>query len=82
MFAGTADHTCPYDRAVEAAAIIGDMVVHFESIQGEDHGYFGSANTEWFMDLVISQLKVPDIPEKESIAQEATEETIEQVIIV
>ena len=82
MLVGTADDTCPYDRAVETASIIGDMVVHFESIQGENHGYFNSANDEWFMDLVISQLKVPDIPEKESLAQDATEETYEQVTIV
>lgn len=56
MFAGTADHTCPYLRAVETAAILGDTVTHFKSIEGEDHGYFGSANTEWFMDQVIAQL--------------------------
>ena len=40
------------------------MVVHFESIEGEDHGYFGSANDEWFMNLVISQLQVPDAQQK------------------
>lgn len=60
MLVGTADNTCPYARAVETAKIIGDMVVHFESIEGEDHGYFGSANDEWFMNLVISQLQVPE----------------------
>ena len=59
MLVGTADMTCPYDRAVETAGIIGDMVVHFESIEGEDHGYFGSANDDWFMNLVISQLQIP-----------------------
>ena len=36
------------------------MVTHFESIQGVDHMYFGSANDEWFMSLVISQLQVPE----------------------
>ena len=56
MLVGTVDNTCPYARAVETAGIIGDMVTHFESIEGEDHGYFGSANDDWFMNLVISQL--------------------------
>jgi len=60
MLVGTADGTCPYERAVETAGIIGDMVVHFESIEGEDHGYFGSANDEWFMNIVLSQLQVPE----------------------
>ena len=59
MLVGTADVTCPYERAVETASIIGDMVVHFESIEGVDHGYYASANDEWFMNLVISQLQVP-----------------------
>ena len=39
--------------------MIGDMVVHFETVEGEDHGYFGSANDDWFMNLVIDQLQVP-----------------------
>ena len=56
MMSGTEDVTCPYSRALETAEIIGDAVVHFESIEGEDHGYFGGANDEWFMNLVISQL--------------------------
>ena len=60
MLVGTADNTCPYDRAVETASIIGDAVTHFESIEGVDHGYFGSANDEWFMNLVISQLQIPE----------------------
>ena len=60
MLVGTADETCPYDTAVETASIIGDMVVHFESIEGADHMYYGSANDEWFMNLVISQLQVED----------------------
>ena len=54
MLVGTADGTCPYATAVETAATIGDMVSHFETIEGVDHGYFGSANDEWFMSLVIS----------------------------
>ena len=54
MLVGTADTTCPYATAVETASIIGDMVVHFESIEGEEHGYFGSANDEWFMNLLYS----------------------------
>ena len=29
IFAGTADQTCPYERAVETAAILGDTVTHF-----------------------------------------------------
>ena len=56
MLVGTADTTCPYARAVETASIIGEAVVHFESIEGVDHGYYASANSEWFMNLVISQL--------------------------
>ena len=60
MLVGTADETCPYATAVETAGIIGDMVVHFESIEGADHMYFGSANDEYFMDLVKSQLQIPD----------------------
>lgn len=56
MLVGTADGTCPYARAQETAGIIGDAVVHFESIEGVDHGYFGQANDDWFMNLVISQL--------------------------
>ena len=59
MLAGTADTTCPYDRAVLAAEIIGGAVEHFESIEGVDHGYFGTANDDWFMNLLISQLQVP-----------------------
>ena len=54
MLVGTADQTCPYDRAVETAGIIGDMVVHFESIEGEDHGYFGSAASPDFMNIVFA----------------------------
>jgi len=58
LLVGTADETCPYARAVETAKIIGDMVVHFETIPDADHMYFGSANDEWFMNLVKSQLQV------------------------
>ena len=46
MLVGTEDQTCPYERAVQTAEIIGDMVVHFETMQGVDHNYFGSANDE------------------------------------
>lgn len=54
MLVGTADSTCPYQRAVETASTIDDMVTHFESIEGESHGYFSYTNGEWFMNLVIS----------------------------
>ena len=58
MFAGTADSVCPYETAVETAQIIGDAVVHFETFEGQDHGYPGRANDEGFMNLLISQLQV------------------------
>ena len=32
--------------------MIGDMVVHFETVEGEDHGYFGSVNDDWFMNIL------------------------------
>ena len=51
------------------------MVTHFESIQGVDHMYFGSANDEWFMSLVISQLQVP---EQKAAAKESTAEELIQ----
>jgi len=54
MLVGTADQTCPYKRAVETASIIGDMVVHFETIKGFNHVSFWSANEPWFIDLVKS----------------------------
>lgn len=60
MLVATADQNCPYQRAVETAGIIGDMVTHFESIEGKDHFYFWQANDEWFMNLVISQLQIPE----------------------
>lgn len=56
MLSGTKDVTCPYHEAKKTAKIIGDAVVHFESIKDEDHGYFGGANDEWYMNLIISQL--------------------------
>ena len=52
----TSDKTCPYFEALKTKEAIGSAVVHFQTIIGEDHGYFGSANDEWFMNLVISQL--------------------------
>ena len=60
MLVGTNDHTCPYATAVETASIIGDMVTHFESIEGVDHVWYQTANDDWFIDLVISQLQVPE----------------------
>ena len=54
MLVGTADQTCPYAQAEITRDTIGDMVVHFESIPDQDHGYFGSANDEWFMNLLYS----------------------------
>ena len=56
MLVGTSDKTCPYFEALKTKEAIGSAVVHFQTIIGEDHGYFGSANDEWFMNLVISQL--------------------------
>lgn len=56
MMAGTEDTTCPYARAVETYGIIGDSIVHFESIEGADHGYFGSTSDADFVNLVIAQL--------------------------
>ena len=44
MFAGTADSTCTYQKAVEAKNLIGDAVVHFETKEGGGHSYFGVAN--------------------------------------
>ena len=59
MLVGKDDVTCPYSQAVITANIIGDMVTHFESIEGADHMYFSRANDKYFMDLVKGQLQVP-----------------------
>ena len=56
MFVGTKDETCTHKRALETKAILGDTVVHFESIEGADHVYFNSANDEKFMNLLLPQL--------------------------
>jgi len=56
MFAGRSDVTCPYDRAVKFAGIIGSAVTHFESIDDADHMYFAGANSEWFMGVLKEQL--------------------------
>ena len=58
MFAGRSDITCPYDRAVKAAGIIGDAVTHFESIDGANYMYFARANSDWFMGILKEQLQV------------------------
>ena len=50
------DITCPHSLAVETAETIGDAVVHFETIEGANHNWFGSQNDDSFMDLIISQL--------------------------
>jgi len=63
LLVGTEDNTCPYSRAVETASIIGEAVVHFESIEGYNHLSFASANDEWFVKLVISQLQITPIEE-------------------
>jgi len=60
MLVGKDDVTCPYSQALITKDIIGDMVVHFESIENADHMYFSRANDEWFMDLLKSQLQVPE----------------------
>ena len=60
MMSGTLDVTCPYATAQETAKIIGDAVEHFESFEGEDHGYFGQANSPDFMAKLISYLQVPE----------------------
>ena len=59
LMSGTADVTCPYATAQETAKILGDIVEHFETFEGEDHGYFGQANDEFFMDKLTSYLQVP-----------------------
>lgn len=62
MFAGTEDVSCAYDSAVTAAGVIGAAVTYFESIEGADHMYFSSANSDWFMSIVKEQLQVPKAP--------------------
>ena len=52
MLVGTLDTTCTYQTALETAATIGNMVVHFESFEGEGHGYFSQANDESFMTIL------------------------------
>lgn len=56
MFSGTLDDTCPFAQAQETAAIIGDKIVNLIPLEYEDHYFFGSAQEEWFMDMVYSQL--------------------------
>ena len=56
LMSGTLDVTCPYATAKETEKILGDIVEHFETIEGEDHGYFGQANDDWFMNKLISFL--------------------------
>ena len=41
MFVGTEDPICSHSHAKQAAKEIGDAVVHFESIEGKDHFWFG-----------------------------------------
>lgn len=72
MLVGTADRICPYSEAEKTAKIIGDAVVHFETIQGVNHHYFAGENGEWFMNLVISQLQVP----KRNLSEETADESI------
>lgn len=60
MMSGTIDQTCPYATAQETAQIIGDAVEHFETFENEDHGFFGQANDETFMNLLIYFLQVPE----------------------
>lgn len=59
MLVGVDDQVCLHSQAEEDAKAIGDAVVHFESVEGADHAYFGHANDEYFMNLVKSQLQVP-----------------------
>lgn len=54
LLASTKDSVCPYARVVELADILGDTVSHFETIEGVSHGYFGSTNSEWYVNLIIS----------------------------
>ena len=56
LMSGTADVTCPYETAQETAKIIGDAIEHFETFEYEDHGFFGQANDDEFMDLLTSFL--------------------------
>ena len=59
LMSGTYDMTCPYATAQETAGIIGDAIEHFETFEYEDHGFFGQANDEGFMNLLISFLQIP-----------------------
>ena len=56
MLVGQIDQTCPRARAEETRSIIGDAVTHFQVIDNVGHGWFASANSDWFMDVVKGQL--------------------------
>jgi len=60
MLVGIDDKICSHDKAKKDAELIGDAVVHFESIENADHAYFGYANDEFYMNLVKSQLEIPN----------------------
>jgi len=63
MLHGTEDWTCSYSRAVATASLIGDELVHLETLEGKDHGYFAGANEPAFMSRLISQLQTwPHVP--------------------
>ena len=49
MWGGDMDTTCSFDQARITKQEIGDNVTHFEEIAGADHGWFGGANSDEFM---------------------------------
>ena len=60
MIVGLDDDLCPHSQAEITASTIGDAVMHFESLEGIGHNDFWGLNEEWFIDLLIEQLQVPD----------------------
>lgn len=62
LLVGELDNTCPYSQAQITAGII-PSIVHVENIPGYDHGQFGQANDEWFMNLLQEQLQIPEATE-------------------
>ena len=56
MLVAGADQTCPLAAAEEARDAIGDAVTHFQVFEGKGHGYFNTLNSDWWMDIVTTQL--------------------------
>ena len=57
MFAGSEDKQCPYKTAESMKEKIGDSVTKFYTIEGEDHDYFKTANSDEFINNIVDQLK-------------------------